>query len=265
MNPPTSTIELFDTHAHLDDEQFQDGLDDLLQRAARAGVATILAVGTTAASSAATVALAERWPQVYAAVGIQPNHGGEATPDDWQRVVELASHPKVRAIGETGLDQYWDFTPFELQRELFERHLRLAQHLDLPFIVHMRDCGEATIEMLRAAGDRGSLRGVMHSFTGDLETARQCLELGLHISFAGMVTFKKSDELRAIAAAMPLDRILIETDSPYLTPHPFRGQRPNEPSRIVHTAECLAESRGVTLAAFAEQTTSNARILFGCP
>lgn len=265
MNPETPTIELFDTHAHLDDEQFQDGLDDLLQRAALAGVATILAVGTTAASSAAAVALAQRWPQVYAAVGIQPNHGSEATPDDWQRVVELASHPKVRAIGETGLDQYWDFTPFDLQRELFQRHLQLAQHLDLPFIVHMRDCGEATIEMLRAARSHGSLRGVMHSFTGDMATAHQCLELGLHISFAGMVTFKKSDELRAIAAVVPSNRILIETDSPYLTPHPHRGQRPNEPAWIVHTAECLAQTRGVTLAALAQQTTANARTLFGCP
>ncbi len=229
------------------------------------GVLTILAVGTTGTSSAAAVLLAERFPQVYAAVGIQPNYGHQATPDDWQQVVQLASHPKVRAIGETGLDQYWDYTPFPLQKELFARHLQLARTCNLPFIVHMRDCAPATVEMLRAASDGGELRGVMHSFTGDLPTAQQCLELGLYISFAGMVTFEKSNALREVAAAIPDNRILIETDSPYLSPHPMRGQGPNEPARIVHTAQCLADLRGVSLAAFARQTTHNARSLFGCP
>ncbi len=264
MNSAAGTIELFDTHAHLDDEQLRDKLDELMLRAAEAGVVTMLAVGTTAASSAAAVAIAERWPQVYAAVGIQPNYGAAATAEEWPRIVELATHPRVRAIGETGLDQHWDYTPFDVQRELFERHMQLAQQVDLPLIVHMRDCGEAAAAMLRSARRRGPLRGVMHSFTGDLETAQQCLELGLHISFAGMVTFKKSDALRATAAEIPADRILIETDSPYLTPHPCRGQHPNEPSRIIHTARCLAEVRGTTLAAFAAQTTSNARTLFAC-
>ena len=254
--------ELIDTHAHLDDDAFEDSLDSLLARAGDAGVKTILTIGTTAASSAKNVSLAAQWPQLYAAVGIQPNYGAKATAEDWERIVELAAAPGVRAIGETGLDAYWDYTPMEVQRTLFDQHLQLSRETDLAFIVHMRDCGAETVEMLRAARQRGPLRGVMHSFTGDLATAQACLELGMFISFAGMVTFKKSHELRQIAQQIPADRILVETDSPYLTPHPHRGKRPNEPAMIVHTAECLAEARGVPLDQFAAETTANAQRLF---
>jgi TatD DNase family protein len=150
-----------------------------------------------------------------------------------------------------------------LQQDFFDRHLRLSQQVHLPFIVHMRNCGAEILSTLREARSRGALLGVMHSFTGDAELAGQCIELGLYISFAGMVTFKKSDDLRAIAATIPSDRILIETDSPYLSPHPKRSQRPNEPALLVHTAACLAETRGVKLDEFAVQTTSNAIRLFG--
>jgi TatD DNase family protein len=255
--------ELIDTHAHLDEADFGDDLSPLLARAAEAGVSAVLTIGTTRASSEAAVQLAARWPQLYAAVGIQPNYSAQASAADWDRIVQLAGSPRVRAIGETGLDAYWDYAPMDVQRELFDRHLRLSQEVELPFIVHMRDCGPETVEMLQRARGRGPLRGVMHSFTGDLATAQQCLELGLYISFAGMVTFKKSHELRQIGIQIPADRILIETDSPYLTPHPHRGQRPNEPAMVVHTAQCLADARGVPFAEFAAQTTSNARALFG--
>ncbi len=265
MNTHSTHIELFDTHAHLDEETLQENLEEVLERSLREGVRTILSVGTSAASSAAAVTIAQQWPHVYAAVGIQPNYGVHATTEDWQQVVELAGHPRVRAIGETGLDRHWDFTPWDIQCELFDRHLQLALQYDLPFIVHMRDCSAETVALLRAARDRAPLRGVMHSFTGDLETARACLELGLYISFAGMVTFRKATDLRAIAAEIPADRILLETDSPYLSPHPLRGKTPNEPARITHTAQCLADVRGVSLAVFAEQTTANARKLFRCP
>ncbi len=257
------SMELFDTHAHLDDEQFQGELAAVVQRARESGVCTLLAVGTTRASSEATVQIAHQFPQVYAAVGIQPNYGSQSAADDWDRVVELARDPRVRAIGETGLDAYWDFTPFDTQQRLFDAHLRLSQATDLPVIVHMRECGAATVEMLRAADARGRLSGVMHSFTGTAEVAQQCLALGLYISFAGMVTFKKADELRDIARLIPADRILIETDSPYLAPHPHRGKKPNEPAWLVHTAQCLADARGVPLEVFAEHTTANARRLFG--
>jgi TatD DNase family protein len=207
------------------------------------------------------VRLASRHATVWAAVGIQPNYCGEAQPGDWDRIVELAGQEGVVAIGETGLDRYWDFVPFDVQQDYFDRHLRLAEQRELPFVVHMRDCEAEILTMLHDARRRAGLQGIMHSFTGSLETALECLDLGLHVSFAGMVTYKKSDELRSIAAQIPDDRILIETDAPYLSPHPKRGQRPNEPALLVHTASCLAEVRQVTVEQFARQTTENAQRL----
>jgi TatD DNase family protein len=255
-------MRLIDTHAHLDDEQFDQQRAAVVERAQAAGVEAVVAVGTTAAASRKCVELAQQFEIVYAAVGIQPNHCAQAQPEDWQQVVELLSRPKVAALGETGLDRYWDYTPFDVQQDYFDRHLRLSQQRDVPFIVHMRDCGDEIVAMLREAAQRGPLRGVMHSFTGDELLARQCLELGLYISFAGMVTYKKSDELRRVAAAIPVDRLLVETDAPYLSPHPERGKRPNEPALLVHTAACLAEVRGVPVEQLAELTTENARRLF---
>ncbi|HRX80377.1 MAG: TatD family hydrolase [Planctomycetaceae bacterium] len=255
-------MRFFDTHCHLDDDDFDSDRDRVISRATQAGVETILAVGTTADSSSAVVALAARYPSVLAAVGIQPNYCAEAKSDDWTRVVELACAPRVVAIGETGLDRYWDHTPFDVQQDYFDRHIRLSQAKSLPFIVHLRDCEEDILEMLRDARARGPLQGVMHSYTGTAAGAAECIELGLYISFAGMVTYKKSDDLRAVAVTIPDDRILIETDAPYLSPHPKRGQRPNEPALVVHTAVCLAEVRGVSLKSLAELTTANACRLF---
>ena len=229
---------------------------------AKAGVQKIIAIGVTADSSAAAVRLAAQYPAVYAAVGIQPNYCREANPGDWERVVELANSPKVVAIGETGLDRYWDYTPFDMQQDYFDRHLRLSQQTGLPFVVHTRNSDLDVLTMLRKAHSRGPLRGVMHSFTGDLATAQECLEMGMYISFAGMVTFKKSEELRNVAAAIPADRILVETDSPYLSPEPLRGKR-NEPANVIHTALLLAEVRQVSFEEFAAQTANNAQTLFG--
>lgn len=254
---------LFDTHAHLDDEQFDANRDDIVARAAEAQVTTMIVVGTTAASSRKSVELAARYDSVYASVGIQPNYCATATPGDWDAVAQLAGHPRVVALGETGLDRYWDYTPFDVQQDFFDRHLRLSQQINLPFIVHMRDCQADILQMLRAAHQRGPLQGVMHSYTGDAAGAAQCVELGLYVSFAGMVTFKKSDELRRVAQAVPDDRILIETDSPYLSPHPHRSRRPNEPALLEHTARCLADVRGVSFEELARQTTDNARRVFG--
>ena len=258
-------MEWIDTHAHLDDEQFASQRDAVVQRAQQAQVATIIGVGTTASSSLETVHLAEQHSAVFAAVGIQPNYAAEAEPEDWSRIIPLVSRPKVVAVGETGLDRHWDFTPFEIQQEYFDRHLRLAQQTGLPVIIHMRDCLPDILAMLRAARERGPLQGVMHSYTGDVQGAADCVELGLHVSFAGMVTYKKSVDLRAVAAAIPDDRILIETDAPYLSPEPCRSTRPNEPALLVHTARLLAEVRGVSPEQFAEQTTRNARRLFNLP
>jgi TatD DNase family protein len=226
-----------------------------------AGVEKIVAVGVTADSSAAAVRLAADHPAVHAAVGIQPNYCGQAQPGDWERILALIDSPKVVAIGETGLDRHWDYSPFDVQKDYFDRHLRLAQERNLPFVVHTRESDADVLQMLREARTRGPLSGVMHSFTGTAATAAECLELGLYISFAGMVTFKKSNDLRAVAATIPNDRILIETDSPYLSPDPLRGKR-NEPANLIHTARLLAEVRHVSFEDFARQTTQNAQALF---
>jgi TatD DNase family protein len=256
-------MPLFDTHLHLDDEQFDGQRDTIVQRAVEAGVQAMVTVGTTAASSQKCLQLARRYEPVQAAVGIQPNYCAEAEQEDWDQVVELADEPGVVAIGETGLDRFRDYTPFELQQDYFDRHLRLSQQSGLPFIVHMRESGQEILEMLREAGKRGPLRGVMHSFTGDLPLLQECLELGMFISFAGMVTYRKSDELRSVAESVPDDRLLVETDAPWLSPHPCRGQRPNEPALLVHTASCLAEVRKMEIAGFSELVCRNAEQFFG--
>jgi TatD DNase family protein len=255
-------MQLVDTHAHLDQPEFDDDRPEVVARAREAGVEIIIAVGISADTSDVCVALAGEYEGVRAAVGMQPNYLADAQPGDWDRIVALLDRPSVVAIGETGLDRYWDFTPFNVQQDYFDRHIRLSQERGLPFIVHMRDCDEDILVMLREARQRGPLNGVLHSFTGSRAMADECLAMGLFISFAGMVTFKKSAELRSIAAAVPADRILVETDSPYLTPEPVRKIKRNEPAHVRHTATCLAEVRGVSLVTFAEQTTANAKRFF---
>ena len=256
-------IELVDTHAHLDEEAFRTDLDEVIERAREAGVMRIVTIGTTAESSRSAVEIASRFDNVFAVVGIQPNYVSQAAPDDWEAIEQLAGEPKVVAIGETGLDRYWDYAPIDEQQEYFTRHLDLARRLNLPFTIHCREAEDDVVARLKAqAGTAGPLRGIMHSFAGNLETACACLELGMHISFSGMVTYKKNRELRSVAAEIPADRILIETDAPYLAPTPRRGKR-NEPALVRHTAECVAETRGVSVDDVARQTTGNACELFG--
>jgi TatD DNase family protein len=255
----------FDTHAHLDQPEFDEDRDAVVQRAREAGVTAILSVATTAESSRATLDLAARFEGVYAAVGIHPNYAAQAAPGDWDRVRQLVGQPGVIALGETGLDRYWDYTPFEVQQDFFDRHLTLSAETGLPVVIHSRDCDADILAMLRAARQRGPLKGIMHSFCGAPETAAECLELGLFISFAGMATYKKNDALREIAKTIPADRLLIETDSPYLSPEPVRKIRRNEPAHVVHTAGRLAEALGVSIDQLGEQTTQNAKTLFGLP
>lgn len=255
---------LIDTHCHLEDEKFDSDREVVIARAKAAGVTTLIAIGTTAANSTAVVELAGRSEGIFASVGIHPNNAAEANPDDWDRVVELARMDRVVALGETGLDRYWHDTPFELQQDYFDRHLRLMQETGLPVVIHMRDCQADVLAMLRDARKRGPLVGVMHSYTGDGAGAAECCELGLFISVAGMVTYKKSQDLRDVAASVPADRILVETDSPYLLPEPMRGKR-NEPANVVHTARVLATVCGMSFEDFAALTTTNARRLFNLP
>ena len=257
-------MHVIDTHAHLDEDAFSVDRDEIVARAAAAGVAAVITIGTTADSSRRAVELARQYPNVFAAVGIQPNYTAAAQPGDWEIIEQLAREPKVVAIGETGLDRYWDYAPLELQQDYFTRHVELARSLDLPFVVHCRDAEAEVVAQLREFSAAGPLSGVMHSFTGDVDTMRACLELGLHISFAGMLTYKKNDALRAVAAEVPLDRLLVETDAPYLAPAPMRGKR-NEPAYVVHTARCLAEVRGLPPEELLEHTARNARALFRLP
>ncbi len=263
--PSTDAIfPLIDTHAHLDDSRLRGDWDGVLERARQAGVVQVVAIGTTATDSAAVLDLARRHRGLFAAVGIHPNDAAEASDADWPLVIELAGQPGVVAIGETGLDRYWDRTPFPIQQEWFDRHLELAHRLDLPVVIHCRDCQREMIEQLRGLGR--PIRGVQHSFTGTWDDARAFLDLGLHLSFAGMLTYtnKSLDALRDVAARVPLDRILVETDSPYLSPHPFRGKT-NEPARVALTARRLAEIRGLPPEELARITTENARSLFRLP
>lgn len=255
---------LIDTHSHIQEDAFDVDRHEVLTRANEAGVKQIVVVGFTVDSSRRALELAEQDSRLHAVVGIQPNHVHEARPADWDTILEFVQRPRVVGIGETGLDRYWKVAPLELQAEYFQRHMQLSRETGLPFVVHLRDADEEMVVELRKAAEAGPLNGVMHSFTGSLDTARVCWELGLHISFAGMVTFKNNHALRAVAEAVPLDRILIETDCPYLAPSPNRGKR-NEPGFVKFTAECLADVRGMPVAEFADLTTANARRLFRLP
>ncbi|MEO2088167.1 MAG: TatD family hydrolase [Gemmataceae bacterium] len=253
---------LIDTHAHLDDDRFAADLPAVLDRAAAAGVVRVLTIGVDLATSRAAVGLAARHRVLAAVVGIQPNHAAEAAPTDWDEVADLASRPEVVGVGESGLDRYWDRAPFPLQEDYFVRHLHLARRLGKPIVIHCRRAEADVVRVLRAEFDRyGPVRGVMHSFSGDADTAAACVAVGLHVSFAGMLTYKTAADLRAVAATVPADRLLVETDSPYLAPVPVRGKR-NEPAFVRHTVDCLAAVRGVTAEVITDQTTQNARELF---
>lgn len=254
---------MIDTHAHLDDDRFAGDLAEVVARAQAAGLERVVTIGTDAATSRRNVELCGRFPVLRAAVGIQPNHVAEALAGDWDVIRELVRDPACVAVGETGLDRYWDRAPFPLQEDYFAQHLALGRETQKPVVIHCREAEADVVRMLRAEFDaRGPVAGVMHSFTGDAATAQSCLAMGLHISFAGMVTYKNAENLRHVAATMPLDRLLVETDSPYLAPVPVRGKR-NEPAYVVHTAECLANVLGVTREVVDEYTTRNARSLFG--
>ncbi len=254
-------MRLFDTHAHLADPQLESQLENVISRAQNAGLEGIVAIGTNPQDSDRCLKIAQQYEMVYAAVGYQPNGCHHATRPGWEVICELAKDHNVVAIGETGLDRYWDDCPFDIQQLWFDKHIELSRGLEKPLVIHMRECELDIIHSLRQFD--APIRGIMHSYTGSAESAKICIELGLHISFAGMVTFKKSNDLRIVASTIPLDRVLIETDSPYLSPHPLRNQRPNEPALVRHTLDCLAEVFKISPDALAEQTTENAKELFG--
>lgn len=253
----------FDTHAHLADEAIQTNLEEILKLASNARVERILCVGTTASSSRTGIDIANGvrpGPQVYASVGVHPNYAHQSSDDDWKKIRSMAQEARVVALGETGLDKHWDDCDWDTQVENLDRHWDLSFETGLPVILHSRDCELEMLDELEKASARFGkpLNGIMHSFVGAASTAERCLKLGLHVSFAGMVTYKKAGDLRAVAAIIPEDRLLIETDSPYLTPEPHRGRRPNTPANVIHTAECIAKARGCSLSEIAKLTTENA-------
>ncbi len=257
-------MRLIDSHAHLDEESFDADRAEMIARAVEAGVERMISIGTTVETSRKAIGLAAENSVIFATVGIHPNYVHEAREDDWAEIVSLAHSSKVVGLGETGLDRYWKFAPFDLQLEYFRRHLRLSRQTGLPFVVHCRDAEAETMEELRREFANGPLNGVMHCFVGSEEAARECVAMGMYISFAGMITFKANEKLRQTAKTVPDDRILVETDAPYLAPREFRGKR-NEPAWVTHTAWCLAEVRGVTTTQFGEQVTANAERLFKLP
>ncbi|MFM9058956.1 MAG: TatD family hydrolase [Planctomycetaceae bacterium] len=258
-------MHLFDSHCHLDPMRFGADLPDVLARARAAGVTGLAVIGTRAADSEAAADLAAREPGLVAAAGLHPNDVAEVGPDEWDRIETLVASGRVAAVGETGLDWYRTTAPPDLQREFFDRHLRLAQRHGLPVVIHTRESTRDVLDMLRAAAVRGPLAAVLHSVTGTAAEAAEALDLGCHLGFAGMVTFRSSAALREVAKTVPLERLLVETDSPFLSPEPLRGRR-NEPANVVHTARCLALARGEPLEpleALAAATTANARRVFG--
>lgn len=252
-------LQLIDTHVHVQSAQFDDDRALVLERAAAAGVVRLLEIGYDLESSRAALALAEQHSHIRAVVGVQPNHAADL-PDDWlAQVHALALHPKVAAIGEIGFDHYWKRATPARQETVFRVQLELAQALALPVVIHSRD---AQADTLRVLGDmaRGT-PGIMHSFSGDPDYAAACLAIGFHLSFSGPVTFAKAAALHEAVRQAPLDRILTETDSPYLAPHPWRGRR-NEPAYVRLVAERLAALRGITLEELAAAVWQNAGALF---
>ena len=255
-------MELIDTHTHLEDRKFANDREAAIERAVAAGVTRMLVIATSSGDSPACVARARSDVRLRASVGIHPNSVAGESAGAWDTIVRLAADPTVVALGETGLDRHWDTTPFADQEDYFARHLALSRTTGLPIVIH---CREADADMLRMLKDdfekTGPIRGVMHSFVGDTAMAEACLAMGLTLSFAGMLTYKTADQLRQTARHVPLDRVMVETDSPYLAPEPVRGRR-NEPAHVIHTARRLAEIHGVSLEVVAERTTANALALF---
>jgi TatD DNase family protein len=262
------TKMIIDTHAHLDDEAFEPDLPEVLQRAQEVGVEAIVCPALDLTSCQKVLALAGKFPVLYPAVGIQPNSVARCQAEDWMAIEQLARLPQVVAIGETGLDRHWDMTPFPMQEEYFDRHLWLAGTRSLPVIVHCREAETAVLRHLKKAVERYQIRGVIHAFSSDPTAAAEFLGLGFYLSFAGSVTYrnKKFELLRKVATMVPEDRLLIETDSPYLTPEPFRGKiKRNEPALLKDTLALLAKLRGTELQSLARTTTQNARRLFKLP
>jgi TatD DNase family protein len=252
---------LVDSHCHLDFPDFAGELDGIVARAQAAGIGRMVSISTRVKQHGGLLAIAERFPDVYCSVGTHPHHAHEELDLGTDDLVARTRHRKVVAIGEAGLDYHYDFSPRDAQEHSFRNHIAAARATGLPLVIHSRDADADMAKILEEETGKGAFPAVLHCFTGGRDLARRAIALGLSISFTGILTFKKSDELRAIAAELPADRILVETDAPYLAPGRHRGKR-NEPAFVVDTAQVLAQTRGVSFDEIARQTTENFFKLF---
>ncbi|WP_379971438.1 TatD family hydrolase [Ectobacillus sp. sgz5001026] len=252
---------LFDTHAHLNDEQYAEDVEQVIENAREAGVTNLVVVGFDQVTIPKAIQLAENYDFIYAAVGWHPVDAIDMTPEHLQWIEQLAAHPKVVALGEMGLDYHWDKSPKDVQQEVFRQQIRLARKVRLPIIIHTRDAIEDTVTILKEehAEDVG---GIMHCFSGSVETAKICVDMNFLISLGGPVTFKNAKKPKEVAAEIPIEKLLIETDCPYLAPHPYRGKR-NEPAYVKRVAEEIALLKGLTYEDVALITSENAKRFFG--
>ena len=255
---------IVDSHCHLDDLAFDEDRDQVLERARQAGVDLLLTIGPGDGPPdlEPAIRLADRYDGVYATVGVHPHDAGKADAETFEQLKRLAEHHKVIAIGEIGLDYHYENSPRDTQRDVFTRQMELAHQLRKPIVIHTRDAWDETIELLETHWRGTGLGGIMHCFSGNGTQARRALDMGMLIAFGGMLTFSRAEELCDTASRAPLDRLLVETDAPYLTPAPFRKIRRNEPCYVVETARKLAELKHLTFEEVAEATTVNFRRLF---
>jgi TatD DNase family protein len=252
---------LVDSHCHLDFPDFADDLDGLVGRARAAGVGRIVTISTRVKHHAGLLAIAERFPDVFCTFGTHPLSVREEPEITTAELIDGARHPKVVAIGEAGLDYFYDRTARDLQEKSFRRHIAAARETGLPLVIHSREADDDMAAILEEETGKGAFPAILHCYTGGPDLAARAIALGLSISFTGILTFKKSDDLRAIAKSLPADRIMVETDAPYLAPGKFRGKR-NEPAYVVETAKVLAETRGVSFDEIARTTSDNFFRLF---
>lgn len=251
---------LFDTHVHLNDDQFDEDLEEVIERARENGVERVVVVGFDEKTIKRAIELIDTYDFMYAAIGWHPVDAIDLTDSYLEWIEELTAHPKVVAIGEIGLDYHWDKSPKDVQQVVFRRQIQLAKKLNLPIIIHNREATEDVVTILEEEG-AAEVGGIMHCFSGSPETAKRCLDMNFYISLGGPVTFKNAIKPKEVAKAVPLDRLLIETDCPYLAPHPYRGKR-NEPSYVRLVAEQIANLKEVSFEEVAKATTENANRLF---
>ncbi len=250
---------LIDTHVHLNNPKLYERLDAIVKNATDAGVEAMIVVGYDRKTNRRALEIADRYPFVYASVGIHPTEAKHTSDADLDQLISMLENPRVVAVGECGLDYHWDKDHKDAQIRVFTQQIELAKARDLPIVVHMREATEATYDTLKK---HAPIKGVMHCYSGSAEMVERFLDLGMHISLGGPITFLNAKTPKDVARAVPLERLLIETDAPYLSPHPFRGKM-NEPARVTLVAESLAKEKGLPLATIAQATTKNARALFG--